>query len=73
MSFAKRVAKLERLMTPKRRRRVVIRYQNAGDPTPSGTQEEVDENTHVIVVQYTEGPSPPCRRENPSPFDRGCE
>ena len=54
MSLARRVSKLERRMAPKHPPRIVVRYEGPGDRKSPEPEEEVDENTRIIVVRFVE-------------------
>jgi hypothetical protein len=55
-TFTKRIAKLELLMVPKRRRRIVLRYEGPGSERfPQPTQEELDEDWRVLSMQFVPG------------------
>jgi membrane protein implicated in regulation of membrane protease activity len=52
MNLVRRVSKLEKILAPTQQRRVVIRYE--GDGSEALAQEDIDENTPVIVVRYVD-------------------
>ena len=60
----RRVSALEarkRLNSPQR---VIVRYQNEGDPRPEIPEDETDENTLLVIIQYAKAPSPDGATEN---------
>ena len=62
MNFVRRVAKLERLMVPRRLPRIVLRYEGPGSERfPQPTQEELDEAWLVLSITSvaTEAGRPP--------------
>jgi hypothetical protein len=55
MNFAKRVAKLEHLVVPKRRPRIVVRYEGPqSESLRQPTEDELNEATSVITVRFVE-------------------
>ena len=51
-TLGRRVARLEQWMVPKRRPRIVIRYEGPGSElTRQPTQQEIDESAGVITVR----------------------
>jgi len=54
MNFRRRVSRLERRMIPERPQRVVLRFEGPGTEGMSQPEEDIDENTLVVVIHAVE-------------------
>jgi len=55
MNFAKRVSRLERIVAPKGRPRIIVRFEGPGSESLLQSDEEIDDgNNPVVVIQFVE-------------------